>query len=111
MANPDAWAAGWSKGSKKKGKGKDSSSEDSKKKGNGKGSSSEDGAGKSAWSVGFGSKTTKSSYKKGGKVKKTGMAKVHKGEIVLTAAQAKMCAQKAGKGKGKTRKKVSAKKG
>jgi hypothetical protein len=39
------------------------------------------------------------------------MAKVHKGEIVLTAAQAKMCAQKAGKGKGKTRKKVSAKKG
>lgn len=29
------------------------------------------------------------SFKKGGRVKKTGMAKVHKGEIVLTVAQAK----------------------
>jgi len=30
-----------------------------------------------------------SSYKKGGKVKKTGFAKVHKGEVVLTKKQAK----------------------
>lgn len=29
-------------------------------------------------------------YAKGGRVKKTGMAKVHKGEVVLTAKQAKM---------------------
>jgi hypothetical protein len=29
-------------------------------------------------------------YKKGGKVKKTGLAVVHKGEVVLTASQAKM---------------------
>lgn len=29
------------------------------------------------------------SYKRGGKVRKTGMAKVHKGERVLTKAQAK----------------------
>lgn len=29
------------------------------------------------------------SYAKGGKVKRTGMAKVHKGEAVLTAAQVK----------------------
>jgi hypothetical protein len=28
-------------------------------------------------------------YKKGGKVKKTGIAKVHKGELVLTAAMTK----------------------
>lgn len=28
-------------------------------------------------------------YKKGGKVKKTGLAKVHKGEFVLTKDQAK----------------------
>jgi hypothetical protein len=30
-----------------------------------------------------------SSYKKGGKVKKTGTALVHKGEVVLTKAEAK----------------------
>lgn len=30
-----------------------------------------------------------SSFKKGGKVEKTGMAKVHKGEVVLTKKQAK----------------------
>ena len=29
-------------------------------------------------------------YAKGGKVKKTGIAKVHKGEVVLTSNQAKM---------------------
>lgn len=29
-------------------------------------------------------------FKKGGKVKKTGLALVHKGEVVLTNAQAKM---------------------
>jgi len=29
-------------------------------------------------------------YAKGGKVRKTGLAKVHKGEVVLTAKQAKM---------------------
>ncbi len=29
-------------------------------------------------------------YKKGGKVKKTGRATVHKGEVVLTAAKVKM---------------------
>lgn len=32
---------------------------------------------------------TPSSYKRGGKVKKTGRAKVHKGEVVLTAKQAR----------------------
>lgn len=30
-----------------------------------------------------------SGFKKGGKVKKSGMAKVHKGELVLTAREAK----------------------
>ena len=32
---------------------------------------------------------TGESFKKGGKVHKTGLAKVHAGEVVLTAAQAK----------------------
>ena len=31
-----------------------------------------------------------SSYKKGGKVKRTGKALVHKGEVVLTASKVKM---------------------
>lgn len=34
-------------------------------------------------------KAIPSSFKKGGKVKKTGMAKVHKGEVVLTKEQVK----------------------
>ncbi len=90
MANADAWAAGWDKGSKKKTK-KDSS---------------DAGKGDSAWTEGWNSKMAKpSSFKKGGKVRKTGMAKVHKGEKVLTATQAKMCA-----GKSKNAKKSSARK-
>jgi hypothetical protein len=110
MANQEAWAAGWTIGSKKKRKGKGKSS--SAIGGSDKSGSSDGGSGKSAWSLGFGSKAAKpSSYKKGGKVKKTGTAKVHKGEIVLTAAQAKMCAQKASKGRSKAYGKVSAKKG
>ncbi len=32
---------------------------------------------------------TGESFAKGGKVKRTGLAKVHKGEVVLTASQAK----------------------
>jgi len=36
-----------------------------------------------------GSMASPPSYAKGGKVKRTGMAKVHKGEVVLTAAKAK----------------------
>lgn len=35
-------------------------------------------------------KASPPNYAKGGKVKKTGMAKVHKGEVVLTASQARM---------------------
>ncbi len=36
------------------------------------------------------------SYKRGGKVRKTGVAKVHKGEIVLTRSQAKTFSRKKG---------------
>ena len=43
-------------------------------------------------------------FKKGGKVKRTGVAKVHKGEYVLTVKQAKKYAKKKG-----TRKRVSSK--
>lgn len=41
-------------------------------------------------------KASPGSYKKGGKVKRSGMAKVHKGERVLTTNQAKKMAQKGG---------------
>ena len=37
------------------------------------------------------------SYKKGGKVSKTGVAKVHKGEVVLTRSQAKIFSRKKGR--------------
>jgi hypothetical protein len=40
------------------------------------------------------------SFKKGGKVKKTGLAKLHEGERVLTRKQAKKYGQKKGRGKG-----------
>ena len=46
-----------------------------------------------------------SSFKKGGKVKKTGVAKVHKHEVVLTAKQAKQY----GKKKASTKKRVASK--
>lgn len=45
-------------------------------------------------------------FKKGGKVKRTGIAKVHAGEVVLTAKQAK----KYGKKKAHGRKRVAGKK-
>jgi hypothetical protein len=48
-------------------------------------------------------------YKEGGTVRKTGMAKVHKGEKVLTAAQAKECASKKSGGKRGMRKRVASK--
>jgi hypothetical protein len=46
-------------------------------------------------------------FKHGGKVRKTGYAKVHKNEVVLTKSQAKCLPRKSGKKN--TRKKVSAK--
>ena len=45
------------------------------------------------------------SFKHGGKVKKTGYAKVHKGEIVLTASQNKGRTRK--RGKKSARKKIT----
>lgn len=47
-------------------------------------------------------------FKRGGKVKKTGLAKVHKGEVVLTAHEAKTYPKKPSKKK-HSRKKVSTK--
>lgn len=49
------------------------------------------------------------SHKRGGKVRKTGLAKLHKGELVLTAAQAKQCAAKKGKSKSGAQKRLAAK--
>jgi hypothetical protein len=48
-------------------------------------------------------------FKRGGRVKKTGMAKVHKGEKVLTAKQAK--SMPAAKGKKTTAHKTARKRG
>jgi hypothetical protein len=39
--------------------------------------------------VGAVNSTAMPSYKKGGRVKRTGLARVHKGEVVLTASAAK----------------------
>ncbi len=44
----------------------------------------------------YGSDAQYGSYKRGGKVRKTGLAKVHKGEIVLTRSQAKTFSRKKG---------------
>jgi hypothetical protein len=93
MANEEAWNQGW-----KLGKG----SSKGKKESTGKGKEAK--AGKEAMA----SKAEPSTYKKGGKVRKTGTAKVHKGEIVLTAAQAKMCGGKPSKKKG-ARKRITTK--
>jgi len=80
MANADAFNAGFGIGKKDAAKGK------------------KDGEGSGLFAK-------PKSFKKGGKVKKTGIARVHKGEVVLTAAEAKKCS---GKKKG-THKKVSSK--
>lgn len=50
-----------------------------------------------------------SGFKKGGKVKKTGLARVHKGELVLTAREAKSCNKKSSKNKSESRKRISTK--
>jgi hypothetical protein len=103
MANVEAFEAGFNMGGKKK-----------KSKG-GKSSDNASGKGSGGSDSSLGEKSGKNdmnaampkSYAKGGKVRKTGMAKVHKGELVLTAAEAKACKGKMGKGKGKARKRVS----
>lgn len=46
-------------------------------------------AGKAAPSTNPTKMASPSGFKEGGKVKKTGMAKVHRGELVLTAREAK----------------------
>ena len=48
-------------------------------------------------------------YHKGGKVKKTGPARLKKGEVVLTASQAKAVLRKGGNKKKGTHKRVSSK--
>jgi hypothetical protein len=87
MANEGAWEAGWSKGTAAAGKGKDKDQGDAK----------------------TADKAKLFSYHKGGKVRKTGIAKLRKGEVVMTAAQAKQCAAKKGKSKSGARKRVSPK--
>lgn len=88
MANVDAWSAGWGIGER--------ASKTKKKKSAKTGGQASDLS--ASWD----------SYHKGGKVRRTGPAKLKKGEIVLTASQAKMCAGKASKKKG-ARKRITTK--
>ena len=90
MANADAFNSGFDAGQGKKSK-------------SGKTGKNETSGSKNAMPNGA---AVPGEFKHGGKVKKTGLAKVHKGEIVLTAAQAKA---KLGKKRSKksSRKKVS----
>jgi hypothetical protein len=90
MANVDAFNSGFNSGFAKSKKKKDSK---------------KDGASDAKSDTGM---AKPSSFAKGGKVKKTGKAEVHKGEIVLTAAQGKMCASKRTKKKG-ARKRITTK--
>jgi hypothetical protein len=60
-------------------------------------------AAKKAAETGVGGVAIPRSYKKGGAVKRTGIARVHRGELVLTKAQAKKYGRKS------ARKKVSSK--
>lgn len=71
MANPDAFDKGF-----KQGLGKSKNSDDKA-----------DNGGKKDPGGGLGKDIP--GFKKGGRVKKTGVAKVHKGEVVLTAKQAR----------------------
>ena len=98
MANDDAWASGWEAGQGKKNK---------------KGSVDKQRPTQKALARQKAQAQAQPeppanprAFKKGGKVRKTGIAKVHKGERVLTAAQAKKCC--VGKGK-KGHKKINAK--
>lgn len=96
MANDDAWASGWAAGQGKK-----------KKKGSvDKQRPTQKALARQQAQNQPESAANPRAFKKGGKVRKTGIAKVHKGERVLTAAQAKKCCV----GKGKNgHKKINAK--
>ena len=89
MANTGAFQAGWKMGSsavsKKNGRGKSTKKDNLKVPKNLKEQNEQDSK------MGGPGAAVPSTLKKGGKVKKTGKALVHKGEVVLTAAQAKSC--------------------
>jgi hypothetical protein len=98
MANVEAFESGFDSGQKAQAKRKQKSA--AKKTGGKKNNA--------AWNQGK-EVAEPGTYKKGGKVRKTGSAKVHKGEVILTAAQAKACGGKMGKSKSRGRKRVSGK--
>jgi hypothetical protein len=110
MANVDAFNSGVDigLGSTKKGRQKLSAQKGKQKDD----SSSESSADKTIKIGDFNKGNTSavpSSYKKGGKVKKTGLAKVHKGEKVLTVAQQKKASLKKGKRKSIAHKRIAGK--
>jgi len=100
MANDDAWAAGWAQGS-----GAAQKKKDSKKQKSGK-------AGQDDFKI---ANTAKDMAKpplfhKGGRVKKSGLARVRKNEVVLTVSQQKAVGlKKGGKKKAYSRKRVASK--
>jgi hypothetical protein len=101
MANNDAWSAGWKTGedARKKHDAKSKGAKPKEKKSSG-------GGGGNPFSI---LSVLKKSFHKGGKVRKTGPALLKKGEIVLTAAQAKQCAAKMSGKKSGARKRVAGK--
>jgi len=92
MANEAAWQAGWDMGAGKKKKTSDSDMGPSK---SGKARSTKGGAGGSSsgggnpWSILNVIKKSVGSFKNGGRVKRTGLALLHKGEHVVPAKHAK----------------------
>jgi hypothetical protein len=99
MANDDAWSSGWAQGQNASDKKKYGKVDKPKKMPKAVGQvTTSDGQTLTPTAM-------PKQFKKGGKVKRTGVALVHKGEKVLTAAEAKQCASK----KKVTRKRVAGK--
>ena len=96
MANEDAWNTGWALGMKSAARKKKTKGAADKTADMGKIVATRD------------LKAKPGAYKKGGKVRKSGAYNLHKGEIVLTKSQAKMCSGKPTKKKG-ARKRIATK--
>jgi hypothetical protein len=94
MANEAVWQSGWDMGAGKKKKTSDSDMGPSKSSGKarstkGGGSAGGSSGGGNPWSILNVIKKSVGSFKNGGRVKRTGLALLHKGEHVVPAKHAK----------------------
>jgi lipopolysaccharide export system protein LptA len=89
MANDDAWASGWAAGQGKKKSPGESKARKFTQKALARQQAQKQPVGSEA--------AEPTSFKKGGVVRKTGYAKVHRGEKVLTAREAKSYRKKSSK--------------